>query len=99
MKSHSYSFYLVALILMFLTSGCSLDASIQSLTELVDNFTEAKASTMAVSPSHQEESIAIVGPNQYRVRSTVGEITTGEGTADDGAKVYRAEINITYQKM
>ena len=54
---------------------------------------------MAVSPSHQEESIAIVGPNQYRVRSTVGEITTGEGTADDGAKVYRAEINITYQKM
>jgi len=98
MKNLSYSFYLVFFTLPLLT-GCSLDASIQSLADIVDNFVESKSNTMAVAPSHQTDSVAISGPNTYRVQSTVGEVTTGEGTANDGAKVYRAEINITYQKM
>jgi hypothetical protein len=82
---------------LILLSGCSLDASIQSLNDVVAVFKESNKNTMAVSPSQQED--AKDEFNQYRVRSAVGEVTTGEASVTRGTKVYRTEISITYQKM
>ncbi|MNT27925.1 hypothetical protein D3C72_1635780 [compost metagenome] len=78
-------------------SGCSLDASIASLDEIISVFNESEKSTMAVAPSQQAD--AKDEFNQYRVQSTVGEVTTGESTVVRGTKTYRTEISITYQKM
>ena len=82
--------------LIFL-SGCSLDASIQNITDAIATFKTTDKSTMAMAPSQQEYAKDETG--QYRVRSAVGEVTTGEATVTRGTKVYRTEISITYQKM
>ena len=78
-------------------SGCSLDASIVFVDDITSVFNQSEKNTMAIAPSHQD---AVHDEyNQYRVQSAVGEVTTGESMVIRGAKTYRTEISITYQKM
>ena len=85
----------------FVTTACSLDASLENLAQTVKEgvqptITTSQTSVLALAPSTQMAASDMAG--EYTVKSAVGEVmTTEEAKTNDN--VYRAEISITYQKM
>ena len=77
--------------LMLLATGCSMDATLQSLTNSVATKLQDPAKTTGlVSGSTQTGTASGGGGNSYKVQSTVGSYMSGiEQTTSDGSyKVY-----------
>lgn len=85
---------LLILSVLVLSTGCSMEASLESLTEAVETFLDPAKTTGLVSGSTQTgTATCVVGPCDgvtYQVQSTVGNYMSGieQGTTDNTYKVY-----------
>lgn len=80
---------LFVLGILTLATGCSMEASLESLTEIADKFMDPAKTTGLVSGSTQTGT-ATGGGVTYYVQSTVGNYMSGieQGTTDNSYKVY-----------
>lgn len=80
---------LVVSALVLLTAGCSMEASLEQLTEIADKFMDPAKTTGLVSGSTQTGT-ATGGGVTYYVQSTVGNYMSGieQSTSDGSYKVY-----------
>ncbi len=70
-----------------------MDSHIGEITSILRSA--AGKSTIAVGPSVQYSNID--DTNQYKARSSAGEVTSGISSTDDS--VFSAEVSITYQRL
>ena len=81
--------HLLALCMLLFATGCSMEASLESMTESVIKFMDPAKTTGLVSGSTQTGT-ASGGGVTYQVQTTVGSYMSGiEQTTSDGSyKVY-----------
>lgn len=81
---------LILITIVWLTSGCSLEASIMSLDSVSEVIEDLSNSMGLVSGSSQTATASGGGGSDYLVQSTVGNYSSGveQATTDDTYKVY-----------